>query len=155
MLLDLFLVILGFVALVLAPLFRGSALDGFDKLMVARGLRLLRLARALRLSRRFKARGEKRRRVPMGPGGEVTWTGNMLFVSYGYMDFGESEEGKVGQLLRLDPSHGEGSLDMLRCVDIVAHHRPRFEPWPACRKCRCAVVAWRDRALSVEAAFLG
>jgi len=54
MLLDLFLVILGFVALVLAPLFRGSALDGFDKLMVARGLRLLRLARALRLSRRFK-----------------------------------------------------------------------------------------------------
>ena len=40
---------------VFAPLAQSSALDSFDKLMVARGLRLLRLARVLRLSHRFKA----------------------------------------------------------------------------------------------------
>ncbi|CAJ1327725.1 unnamed protein product [Effrenium voratum] len=54
MLLDLFLVVVGFVVLVLGPLFQDSPLRGLDKLMLARGLRLLRLARVLRLSARFK-----------------------------------------------------------------------------------------------------
>ncbi|CAK9044135.1 unnamed protein product [Durusdinium trenchii] len=52
-LLDLFLVCVGILALVVAPVF-GDALDGVQKVLVVRGLRLLRLARALRMVGHFK-----------------------------------------------------------------------------------------------------
>jgi len=51
---DLFLVALGIFALVLAPLFGGSNDLGFERLLVFRGLRLLRLVRALRMVNHFK-----------------------------------------------------------------------------------------------------
>lgn len=51
---DLFLVALGIFALVLAPLFGGSNDTGFERLLVFRGLRLLRLVRAFRMVNHFK-----------------------------------------------------------------------------------------------------
>lgn len=51
---DLFLVALGIFALVLAPLFGGSNDLGIERLLVFRGLRLLRLVRALRMVNHFK-----------------------------------------------------------------------------------------------------
>jgi len=55
-LLDFFLVCVGMVALVVAPVLTGGGtqMDGFEKLLVVRGLRLLRLARVLRMVGRFK-----------------------------------------------------------------------------------------------------
>ena len=52
-LLDLFLVLTGIVFLVLAPLINYDTRD-WDKILVIRGLRLLRLARVLRLLNKFK-----------------------------------------------------------------------------------------------------
>lgn len=55
-LMDLFLVCVGVIAVVVAPVVTGggSEMDGFQKLLVVRGLRLLRLARVLRVVGRFK-----------------------------------------------------------------------------------------------------
>lgn len=54
-LLDFFLVCVGMLALVVAPMFTGGTdMAGFEKLLVVRGLRLLRLARVLRMVGRFK-----------------------------------------------------------------------------------------------------
>ncbi|CAE6972011.1 unnamed protein product [Symbiodinium sp. CCMP2592] len=52
-LLDFFLVIVGLLALVIFPLV-GTAAGGIEKILVVRGLRLLRLARALRMVGRLK-----------------------------------------------------------------------------------------------------
>ncbi|OLP94403.1 Voltage-dependent T-type calcium channel subunit alpha-1H [Symbiodinium microadriaticum] len=55
--LDAFLVIVGFIALVIIPIVGDDANIGgfeFEKLLVVRGLRLLRLVRALRMMRQFK-----------------------------------------------------------------------------------------------------
>ncbi|OLQ15725.1 Muscle calcium channel subunit alpha-1 [Symbiodinium microadriaticum] len=52
-LLDFFLVIVGLLALVVFPLV-GTAAGGIEKILVVRGLRLLRLARALRMVGRLK-----------------------------------------------------------------------------------------------------
>lgn len=49
----------GILALVVAPVF-GDALDGVQKVLVVRGLRLLRLARALRMVGHFKATWSRR-----------------------------------------------------------------------------------------------
>lgn len=55
-LLDFFLVCVGMLAVVVAPMLTGGGTDmaGFEKLLVVRGLRLLRLARVLRMVGRFK-----------------------------------------------------------------------------------------------------
>ena len=46
----------GLVALVVAPFLSGDSLEGIEKLLIMRGLRLLRLVRALRMISYFKAR---------------------------------------------------------------------------------------------------
>lgn len=55
-LMDFFLVCVSVIAIVVAPIMTGggSGMDGFEKLLVVRGLRLLRLARVLRMVGRFK-----------------------------------------------------------------------------------------------------
>ncbi|CAJ1404237.1 unnamed protein product [Effrenium voratum] len=53
-LLDFFLVVVGLVALVVAPFLSGDSLEGIEKLLIMRGLRLLRLVRALRMISYFK-----------------------------------------------------------------------------------------------------
>eukprot|EP00435_Cladocopium_sp_Y103_P065012 s916_g26.t2 len=55
-LLDFFLVCVGMIAVVVAPMLTGGGTNmaGFEKLLVVRGLRLLRLARVLRMVGRFK-----------------------------------------------------------------------------------------------------
>ncbi|CAK9072773.1 Muscle calcium channel subunit alpha-1 (MDL-alpha-1), partial [Durusdinium trenchii] len=55
-LLDFFLVFVGLVALVVVPLMEtmGSSQEGWENLLIVRGLRLLRLARILRTLKRFK-----------------------------------------------------------------------------------------------------
>lgn len=46
---------MGLLGLVVIPLLGGNRVDVFDKVLVVRGLRLLRLARALRMVGYFKA----------------------------------------------------------------------------------------------------
>ena len=54
-LLDLCLILVGLLALWIVPAFgRESATSGFEKLLVVRGVRLLRLVRVLRMVRHFK-----------------------------------------------------------------------------------------------------
>lgn len=53
-LLDFFLVCLGLLALVVIPTIEQGAQEGFEQVLIVRGLRLLRLARVLRMVHRFK-----------------------------------------------------------------------------------------------------
>eukprot|EP00438_Fugacium_kawagutii_P026680 Skav219938 [mRNA] locus=scaffold2879:46388:47569:+ [translate_table: standard] len=53
-LLDFFLVCVGIIALVVAPVVGGDQVEAIGKVLVVRGLRLLRLARALRMVGHFK-----------------------------------------------------------------------------------------------------
>lgn len=53
-LLDFFLVCLGLLALVVIPTIETGAQEGFEQVLIVRGLRLLRLARVLRMVHRFK-----------------------------------------------------------------------------------------------------
>jgi len=54
-LMDFFLVFIGMIGLLIVPMMgSGSILDGFEKVLVVRGMRLLRLVRALRMVNHFK-----------------------------------------------------------------------------------------------------